>query len=453
MPNDAPRGSPRVWMDGFGLSLVGGTGIATYSRGLAATLGESGLGLGLLYGRPIGGRPIGTASDAMAREIAFFDSRVRLDYRLARRLAGIWGPQRAIAVPAAGAVERGLTSTGLHQTFSTANVPPCDALWNAHDIFGRAVVNMRVRRRLLRVAAQGAPPPALMHWTHMHGVRLEGARNIYTIHDAIPMRLPWATLDHKDAWVRTARAVAATADHILTVSEHSRRDLITLVGIPEERISNIYQPVYPPSHGLDPRMSRERLETVFGLEDRGYHLCLSAVDPRKNLARALDAYVASGITRPMVIVGGKSGNAEPELRLLTEAGGTRSRDGRIRHLGYLPRTDVDVLLRHARSLCFPTLYEGFGLPAVEAMQAGTAVLTSTASCMPEVVGEAALKVNPVDLRALTEAMIALDTDDDLRRRLEAEGPVRAALFTPERHTARLAALHARLGTPWPEPPA
>lgn len=448
MPNDAPRGSPRVWMDGFGLSLVGGTGIATYSRGLAATLGETGLGLGLLYGRPIR-----AGGDPMAREVAFFDSRTQLNHRLPRRLVGMWGKQRATPVPATGAVERGLTSAGLHQTFSTSNVPPCDALWNADDIFGRAVVNMRVRGGLLRVAVQGAPPPALMHWTHLHGVRLQGARNIYTIHDAIPLRLPWATLDHKGAWVRTARAVAATADHILTVSEHSRRDLISLLGIPEERISNIYQPVYPPMHGLDPRMSRERLEMVFGLEDRGYHLCLSAVDPRKNLARALDAYAASGITRPMVIVGGKSGNAEPELRLLTEANGTRSRDGRIRHLGYLPRTDVEVLLRHARSLCFPTLYEGFGLPAIEAMQAGTAVLTSNASCMPEVVGDAALKVNPVDLRALTEAMIALDADDDLRRRLEAEGPARAALFTPERHTVRLAALHARLGVPWPEPPA
>lgn len=432
-------------MDGFGLSLVGGTGIATYSRGLAATLGETGLGLGLLYGRPM---PEG--GDAMAREIAFFDSQTRLRRPLLRRLLGMLGRQRAMPVQATGAVERALTSAGLHQTFSTANVPASDALWNANDIFGRAVVNMRVRGRLLHLAAQGGPPPDLMHWTHMHGLRLAGARNVYTIHDAIPLRLPWATLDHKGAWLRTARAVAATAEHIITVSEHSRQDLISLLDIPEERITNTYQPVFPPTHGLDPRMSRERLAAVFGLEDRGYHLCLSAVDPRKNLARALDAYAASGITRPMVIVGGKSGNAEPELRLLTEANGTRSRDGRIRHLGYLPRTDVDVLLRHARSLCFPTLYEGFGLPAIEAMQAGTAVLTSTASCMPEVVGDAALKVNPTDLRALTEAMMALDSDDDLRGRLEAEGPGRAALFTPARHKARLAALHARLGVPFAE---
>lgn len=437
--------APRVWMDGFGLSLVGGTGIATYSRNMAATLGESGLGLGLLYGRPI---PAG--QDPLAREIAFFDSQTRLRRPLTRRLLGIWGRQRAAPVPETGAVARELTSAGLHPGFSTANLPACDALWNAEDIFGRAVVNMRVRGRMLTLHTQGGPPPALMHWTHMHGVRLAGALNVYTIHDAIPLRLPWATLDNKGAWLRTARAVAASAAHILTVSEHARRDLMTLLDIPPGRITNTYQPVPPPADGLDPRMSRERLAAVFGLEDRGYHLCLSAVDPRKNLARTLDAYAASGIGRPLIIVGGKSANAEPELRLLTEAGGTRSRDGRIRHLGYLPRTDVEVLLRHARSLFFPTLYEGFGLPAIEAMQAGTAVLTSTASCMPEVVGDAALTVEPTDLRALTEAMIALDGDDALRGRLQAEGPARAALFSPARHRARLAEVHARLGVPFAE---
>jgi len=445
MPDDAPRGPPKLWMDGFGLSLVAGTGVATYSRSMATTLGESGLGLGLLYGRPV---PAG--KDAAPREIAFFDSQTRLRQPLLHRLLGLWERQRATPVLAAGVVERGLTTAGLYQTFSTSNVPACDALWNANDIFGRAVVNMRVRGSMLRVRVEGGPPPALMHWTHLHGVRLEGAVNIHSILDAIPLRLPWATLDHKAAWLRTARAVAATAEHVVTISEHSRRDLISLLGLPEERITNTYLPVYPPMNDLDPRMSRERLAAVFGLEDRGYHLCLSAVDPRKNLARLLDAYMSSGIERPMVVVGGKNPNAAPELRLLTEAGGTRSRDGRIRHLGYLPRVDVEVLLRHARSLCFPTLYEGFGLPAIEAMQVGTAVLTSNVSCMPEVVGEAALKVDPVDVHAITEAMIALDRDDALRGRLEAEGPARAALFSPERYRARLSELHARMGVPWPE---
>ena len=434
--------APLVWMDAFGLSLTGGTGIATYSRELAATLRGSGLGLGLLYGRPV--RP---GLDPMAREVAFFDAGNRLRRPLAKRLLGMLRRQLAEPVPP-GVVDRGLSSAALQEGFSTANVPECDGVWNADDIFGRAVVHMHVLRRMLHLRLAEGAPPRLMHWTHMHGLRLDGALNIYTVHDAIPLRMPWAALDHKGRWMATMRAVAASADHIVTVSEHARQDLISLFGIPPERITNTYQSVPPMRTALDPRASRERLASVYGLEDRGYHLCLSAVDPRKNVARIMDAYIASGVTRPLILVGPKHGNAAAELRLLTEAGGTRSRDGRIIHLGYLPRTDVEVLLRHARSLCFPTLYEGFGLPAVEAMQAGTAVLTSTAACMPEVVGDAALCVPPTDTRAIADALRALDADDALRERLQAAGPARAAIFSPERHQERLGALYGRLGLPF-----
>jgi len=159
----------------------------------------------------------------------------------------------------------------------------------------------------------------------------------------------------------------------------------------------------------------------------------------------LDAYLASGSQTPFIIVGGLAHHGKQELRLLTEANGTRSADGRIRYLGYVPQLDVDILLSHARALCFPSLYEGFGLPAVEAMQAGTAVLTSNTSCLPEVVGDAALTVTPTDTRALAEALRALDEDEGLRRRLEAGGPARAALFSPARYAQRLGALYARLG--------
>jgi glycosyltransferase involved in cell wall biosynthesis len=309
---------------------------------------------------------------------------------------------------------------------------------------------MKARRRLLEVRAAGGPAPEVMHWSHLHAIRLAGARNVYTIHDAIPLKLPWATLDKKEVWLAAARAVAARADHIVTVSEHARRDLIALLGLDPGRITNTYQAVAPPIEALDERMSRAALAAKFGLEHRGYHLSLASVDPRKNLARLLDAFAATGIERPLVLIGGKSANAAPELRLLTEAGGTESRDGRVRHLGYLPRGDVELLVRHARSLLFPSLYEGFGLPAVEAMLAGTAVVAADASALPEVLGDAAMLVPPTDTRALAEAILAVDGDDLLRARLEAGGPARAALYSPARHRARLAEVYARLGLPFAE---
>lgn len=445
----SPNPSPRVWMDGFALSHSDGTGIATYARGLATTLASSGARLGALYGRPI---PNG--GDAMQREVSFYDSRTEMRHPLFKRLRSLLTErQRATRVQLSGVVPASIASAALYPNFSTANLPALDELWNANDMFGRAIVNFRMRRRLLKVTVSGGAPPDLMHWTHSLALRLNGTRNIYTIHDAIPLRLPWATLDHKASWLGTARALAQGAEHIVTVSEHARRDLISLLGLPEERITNLYQPVFPQAHGLDPRMSLERLRGTYQLEDRGYFLCLSAVDPRKNHARLLEAYLASGVDRPMIIVGGIASNAKQELRLLTEANGTRSADGRIRHLGYLPRQDVDMLLRHARALCFPSLYEGFGLPPVEAMQVGTPVLTSNTSCLPEVVGDAALTVDPSSTQALAEALAALDRDDDLRGRLQQAGPLRAAEFSPARFQQRLTALYARLGVTLPGGPA
>lgn len=433
--------APRVWMDGFPLTLSHGTGITTYARGHAATLPRLGVSLGMLYGRPLP-----AISDATEREVRFFDARVLAGRPLHQRFMGLLRDPRgptAQAIPLSRMVDTAATSAITYETFATANLPQVDELWNADDAFGRAQLHFAVRRGLMTVRAPN--PPALMHWTHIHPLRLAGTRNIYTIHDLIPLRLPWATLDFKANWLNTVRRLGQQADHIVTVSEHARQDLIQQIGIPEERVTNTYQAVFPPMFEMDEAMSVARLRRAHQLEPRGYFLFVSRIEPRKNLARMLDAYIASGSQTPFIIVGGMAHHGKQELRLLTEAGGTRSADGRIRYIGYVPQIDVEILVRHARALCFASLYEGFGLPAVEAMRAGTAVLTSNTSCMPEVVGDAALTVTPTDTRALAEAIRALDADDGLRQLLEAAGPKRAAFFSPERYAERLRALYGRLG--------
>lgn len=435
-------GAPRIWMDGFPLTLSHGTGITTYARGHAAALRRLGASLGMLYGRPLP-----TISDAAEREVRFFDARVLAGRSLHERLLGLLRDPRgpmAQSIAISRVVDVAATSAITFETFATANLPALDELWNADDIFGRAQLHFALRRNLMQVRVPN-PLPDLMHWTHMHPLRLAGGRNIHSILDVIPLRLPWATLDFKANWLNTLRAVTRQSEHIVTISEHARQDIISITGIAPERITNTYVPVEPPSEGMDDAMSLARLRRVHQLEPRGYFLFLSRIEPRKNLARMLDAYLASGSETPFIIVGGLAHHGKQELRLLTEAGGTRSADGRVRYLGYAPKIDVEILLRYARALCFPSLYEGFGLPAVEAMQAGTAVLTSNTSCMPEVVGDAAMTVTPTDTRALAEALRALDQDDGLRHRLEAGGPARAALFSPAAYAQRLGALYARLG--------
>ncbi len=122
-------------------------------------------------------------------------------------------------------------------------------------------------------------------------------------------------------------------------------------------------------------------------------------------------------------------------------------------LDYAPFRLLVNLIRGARAVLFPSLYEGFGLPALEAMLLGTPVVTSNTASMPEVVGDAALTVDPYDVSALVRAIQAVDGDAELRARLAAAGPRRAAQFSPERYAARLEALYARLGVPADRPAA
>ena len=188
------------------------------------------------------------------------------------------------------------------------------------------------------------------------------------------------------------------------------------------------------------------LEGVFNLGWKGYFLHFGAIEPKKNLGRIVEAYLASGVQTPLVIVGGRAWLDEGETALLDQV----KRDGgpgadRIRRYEYMPFSMLISLIRGAKATLFPSLYEGFGLPVLESMALGTAVLTSTGGSLPEVAGDAAVSVDPYDVQAMTRGLQALDADEDLRADLVARGHVRAALFTPEIYQGRLRELYAQVG--------
>ena len=171
---------------------------------------------------------------------------------------------------------------------------------------------------------------------------------------------------------------------------------------------------------------------LFDLAPQGYFLYFGAIEPKKNVGRLIEAYLASEVTTPLIIVGGRSWRSENELRLLGTPGSQiLSGAARIRKLDYLPRRMLDVLVAGARGVLFPSLYEGFGLPVVEALARGVPTMTSTAGSLPEVAGGAALLVDPYDIAAIAAAIRALDTDADLRATLSAAGPAQAARFSIE----------------------
>jgi glycosyltransferase involved in cell wall biosynthesis len=442
--------APRIFIDGYNLSLEQGTGVATYARNLSFSLRDLGAEVGVLYGT----KASTISLNPLIREIAFFDPRVGRPPKFVQALHVL---RRALSTPFGEiATQVPISGRVVRDTFK-GRLPHFDHLWNVQNLFDAQRQHFQVYRGRMNVHFRS--PPQVMHWTYPLALKVRGARNIYTMHDLVPLRLPYTTLDNKRSYYRLVRQLARRADHIVTVSEASKRDIVGLLGIPEDRVSNTYQAVEIPERYARKPVADVQAEIAgtFGLGYQRYFLFFGAIEPKKNVGRLIEAYLASGVEDPLVILGKKAWKSRQELRLLSDNDHIRyllTRNGiteqrhRVQHIDYAPFPLLVSLIRGAKAVLFPSLYEGFGLPALEAMLLGTPVMTSNTSSMPEVVGNAAVKIDPYDVRAMVDAIRALDSDADLRGRLSQAGPGQASLFTPERYQARLRDTYARVGVKW-----
>jgi glycosyltransferase involved in cell wall biosynthesis len=437
----------RICVDGFNLAMAKGSGIATYARNLLVAQRALGYETQVLHGPPHGR----SARSPLLSEVALHDATpprprgVVADY--VDTLMSPMG-RRAERVPHTGEIVPQTPGELAHRP---------DVVWAARDVFHRANRAFAASRRFTPVElVSPSPTPAadLMHWTCALPLQVRGAANIYTIHDVVPLRLPYATLDNKRHFHAMCEQICKTADHVVTVSETSRDDIIRQFGIAPERITNTYQAVHIPEalRAVPDADVAADIESIFSLGWKRYFLFFGAIEPKKNLARVIEAYLASGAQDPLVIIGGQSWLADDQTRLLyddlviaqTLADNVLRRSDRVRRYDYLPFGTLVGLIRGAKATLFPSLYEGFGLPVLESMLLGTPVLTSAAGALPEVAGSAALSVDPYDVRAIRNGIARLDADEGLRDELTAAGRVQAAAFSPERYKDRLGDLYRGL---------
>lgn len=424
----------RIGLDGYNLALPQGTGVATYGRNLAAAIAELGYPVDLLFGVNIPRK----ADDDLRESLFFGQLGADPPYRLTmRRRMRRWRvhpfTHHMIEIPVTG---RTVASEGGDR------LPTFERLFNRAELYDVCARHFRRYGKFMTVRIPN--PPSVMHWTYPLPVRLAGARNVYTLHDLVPLRLPRASLEDKRYYNKLIRACIAQADHLVTVSEKSRADIIELMQADPEKVTNCYQASDLPAL-RDPDALPNRLHKLFDLEMKGYFLFFGAIEPKKNLGRVIQAYLEADIATPLVIVGAEAWHADRELKLLGTAHG-RKLPGvdRIRRIDYVPRTLLTDLLHGAKVCLFPALYEGFGLPALEALTAGVPLLSSTTGALPEVTGSAALSVDPYDIDSLVGAMRRLDTDSDLRTRLATEGPSQAAGFSRTAFANRIGELYGKI---------
>lgn len=293
------------------------------------------------------------------------------------------------------------------------------------DIFRLAQVHFDRHGTVLRLCAPG--DPGIVHWTYPLPIRIDGWINIYTVHDAIPIFHPQLSQIDPVRHRRLLEALATSAEHILTVSEAARADIVAALGCDPAVIS-----ACPP--GLDIAAAAGKLPA--GLVQGEFLLCVGSVEPRKNLLRLAEAHRQSGSRYPLVIAG-------PDGWRSDEIAPRLAAEPAIIRLPYVDRPLLMALMTQARALVFPTITEGFGLPIIEAMQLGTPVLTSRGGATEEVAGGAALLADPLSVDELA-AQIGRLADDALTTTLRRAGVVRGEAFTAAAFARRLDAIHAGL---------
>ena len=430
-----------ICVDGFNLALAKGSGIATYGRNLLSAMGSIGLDGQVLYGPSAKRSTSNVVNETALVEADRQPLKIKKFERFRRTFTSRYGhtawpitPSGEVVWPARG-----------------GGRPQASAFWAAQGLFqiaNRAFSAYGTETPVTFDASGEIKRPDAMHWTATLPLHARGVPNIYTIHDLIPLRLPHTTMDDKATYMALCKAVARRADHIAVVSETTRQDVIRMLGVSEDRVTNTYQAVDLPA-SLTGRSQADvtiELEGIFNLGWKDYFLHFGAIEPKKNLGRIVEAYLASGVETPLVIVGGRAWLDEGETALLNQVmkdGGPSAQ--RIRRYEYMPFSLLISLIRGAKATLFPSLYEGFGLPVLESMALSTAVLTSTGGSLPEVAGDAAVSVDPYDVQAMTQGLRALDADEGLRDDLVRRGLAQSAKFSVKAYEQRLSAMYGRLG--------
>ncbi|KPU44553.1 mannosylfructose-phosphate synthase [Oxobacter pfennigii] len=252
---------------------------------------------------------------------------------------------------------------------------------------------------------------------------------VATVHDLIPYIMPETVgKGYLAKFISQMPAIISNLDMIITVSEWSKKDIMRIFGIPEEKIvvthlaaDDIFMP-------LDKSSSLNYVKENYGIDDN-IILYLGGFSPRKNVKSILLAFsmIHSKLSKDYRIV--IIGSAKDDHQFLIKLSQNLGIGDKVFFTGYVPYDDLPYFYNSAELFVYPSLYEGFGLPILEAMKCGTPTITSNVSSIPEIAGDGALLINPFDTEKLADAMSKVLEDNEIKSGLIAKGLERASLFS------------------------
>ena len=274
---------------------------------------------------------------------------------------------------------------------------------------------------------------------------------VVTVHDLSVLKFPhWHPADRVREHQKHFLRGLDRARHVIVVSEAIRRELIEELNCPPDRVTTV-------QNGVGPQFTPQPAERVRQVRAKwelpaAFFLCVGTIEPRKNLGTVIRAFadLPAPVREqcPLVLVGPWGWRSDADREMFHTVG----RPAGVRHIGYVPNEDLPALYSAARALLYPSHYEGFGLPPVEMLGCGGAVVASTCEAVREVVDGHAHFIEPEDVGGWRDAMSRAATDDDFLARLKANGLAHAAQYNWTRAAAETVAVYERvLGRSAPQP--
>ncbi len=305
--------------------------------------------------------------------------------------------------------------------------PPPDLFPQADHVENVVIPQARLwTHTRLAVELRRRPPDVFFTPAHVIPLSYRG-RALATIHDLGYHHFPESHPRRQRAYLRwSTRHNGRRSWRVIADSQATKEDLVRFDGVSPDKIAVIYPGVDP---DLRPVTDEARLTAVWQKHNIAppYFLFLSTLQPRKNLSRLIEAYAQSGAPHQLVLAGKPGWLSQPILDKIAALQPPISK--KIILPGYVPDSDKAALLSGAAAVLYPSLYEGFGFPVLEAQACGAAVLTSNTSSLPETAGDAALLVDPLDTEAVAAGIRRLAQDESLRQALAEKGLVNVRRFS------------------------
>jgi glycosyltransferase involved in cell wall biosynthesis len=419
-----------ILVDGYNLEMPTGTGIKTYTISLIQALKFLGANVSVLFSKQ-------TSGNAILDEVLFFEVSQKLS-----KLDLLKTTAKYLLLSNKNPQSLNFTDKVVNPDKSLQEIISSTQILNLKNCYTAA----KIPYQLFGHSTTIKPPNKIDIWHKTYPIipiNVQGSQgDIVTIHDLVPLKLPYTTLDDKKVFYKAVKSVIKKSKVIITVSENSKRDILEFYDVNPDKIHVTYQATHQTA--LDcTEESLSRFLKRYQLKPQKYILFVGAIEPKKNVGRLIDAYSGLDTDLQLVIVGKKAWMWKKEIGSIETIFGS-GWSQKIKVLDFINNEALKYLYTGAFSFVFPSIYEGFGLPPLEAMALGCPVITSNNSCLHEVCGEAALYVNPYDTDDIRKAIEKLINQPELRNKLIDLGKERAKLFSLENYAKKLYRAYAKV---------